>query len=106
MALDPWFWKVTKISKAFAAESRRLWESRAVEDQPGLERFVETSARAYVGLQYIRSRGGFAHGTATRMLRRMAEESSALGVHGQIVRRASEIALTEAPWRNPPNSNS
>lgn len=99
VALDPWFWKVTKISKAFAAESRRLWDSRAVEDQPGLERFIETSARAYVGLQYLRSHGNAADGTAARMLRKLAEDSSALGVHGQIVRRASEIAMTEAPWR-------
>lgn len=92
VAMDPWFWKVTKISKAFAAESRRLWDNGAVHDDQGLARFVETSARAYVGLQYIRSHGRHAGGTAARLLRKMDEGSAALGVHGQVIRRASEIA--------------
>lgn len=98
VAVDPWFWKVTKISKAFAAESRRLWDNGAVRDDHGLARFVETSARAYVGLQYIRHHGRHAAGTAARLLRKMDEGSAALGIHGQIIRRAGEIARTEARW--------
>lgn len=98
VAVDPWFWKVTKISKAFAAESLRLWGNGAVHDDDGLARFVETSARAYVGLQYIRSRGRHAGATAARLLRKMDEGSAALGVHGRVVRRAGEIARSEAVW--------
>lgn len=98
VAVDPWFWKVTKISKAFAAESRRLWETRAVEGEAGLARFVENSARAYVGLQYIRSHGAHASHTAARMLRKVDEGSAALGVHRQVIERATQIARTEAPW--------
>lgn len=97
-AMDEWFWKMTKISKAFAAECRRLWHNGAVHDDQGLARFVETSARAYVGLQYIRSHGRHAGGTAARLLRKMDENSAALGVHGLVIRRAGEIARSEARW--------
>lgn len=97
--MDAWLWKMTKISKAFAAESRRLWTSGAVAGEDGRARFVEASARAYVGLHYIRRHGRHAGGTAARLLRKIDDRAAALGIHGQIIRRAGEIAQAEAGWR-------